>query len=64
MFKTLELNKTSLWKVATLSGSYPLLSPASFPILQSHQLDLLLICCTFVECATPGNHSSPKHAGR
>jgi len=48
----MELNKTSLWEVATLSRSYPLLSPASSPILQSHQLDLLLIFCTFVECAT------------
>lgn len=33
------------------------------PIFQSHQLDLLLISCTFVECATPCNFSSLKRAG-
>lgn len=58
MFKTIELNKTSLWKTATLSRSYPLLCPASLPILQSHQLHLLQICCTFVDCAT--THSLPQ----
>lgn len=30
------------------------------PIFQSHQLDLLLISCPFVECATPCNLSTSK----
>lgn len=63
MFKTVELNKTSLWKVATLSRSYPLLSPVSSLILWSHWLEPLLIFCTFVKCATTHNQSPPKCAG-